>query len=85
MIIDMIFDRMDAEQEGNTSSYNPVEGRQDFLEYADIFGFGYIKEAVESGDELQMKAALVRYVAEEYGDNTGIKEYVRSVDWLPEK
>ena len=85
MIIDMILDRMDAEKEGDPTSYDPEEAKADFLGYADIFGFGYIKEAVESGDEEKTKTALVRYVAEEYGDNSGIKEYVRSVDWLPKK
>lgn len=85
MIIDIILDRMDAENDGDTTSYDPIESRQDFLDYADIFGFDYIKEAVVSGDEEKMKTALVRYVAEEYGDNMSIKEYVRSVDWLPKK
>lgn len=85
MIIDVILDRRDAEEEGDLSSYDPEEAKSDFLDYADIFGFGYIKEAVESGDEKKMKTALVRYVAEEYGDNKDIKKYVRSVDWLPKK
>ena len=85
MIIDVILDRMDAEKEGDLSSYDPEEAKSDFLDDADIFGVGYIKEAVESGDEEKMKTALARYVAEEYGDNIGIKGYVRSVDWLPEK
>lgn len=85
MIIDVILDRKDAEEEGDLSSYDPEEAETDFLDYADIFGFGYVKEAVESGDEEKMKTALVRYVAEEYGDNTDIKKYVRSVDWLPKK
>ncbi|MBO6031679.1 MAG: hypothetical protein J6Q22_09420 [Prevotella sp.] len=87
MIIDMILDRMDDEKEGVLSSYDydPEEAKSDFLDYADVFGFGYIKEAVESGDEEKTKTALVRYVAEEYGGDAGIKEYVRSVDWLPKK
>jgi len=85
MIIDMILDRMDAEKEGDLSSYEPEEAKTDFLDYAETFGFGYIEEAVESGDEEKMKTALARYVAEEYGDDEGIKEYVRSVDWLPKK
>lgn len=85
MIIDVILDRKDAEEEGDLSSYDPEEAKSDFLYYADFFGFGYVKEAVESGDEEKMKTALVRYVAEEYGDNIDIKKYVRSVDWLPKK
>lgn len=85
MIIDVILDRMDAEKEGDFSSYDSEEAKSDFLDYADIFGFGYVKEAVESGDEKKMKTALVRYVAEEYGNDEGIKEYVRTVDWLPKK
>jgi len=85
MIIDVILDRKDAEEDGDATSYNPDEAMLDLLDYAITFGYGYVREAIGSGDEEKMKTALVRYVTEEYGDNTDIKEYVRSVDWLPKK
>jgi hypothetical protein len=73
MIIDLILDRKDGE------AYSPREF------YNAVMGYGkvghLITEMMDEGTELDVKAALCRYIVDN-GYNEKICEYVISVNWL---
>lgn len=73
MIIDLILDRKDGVPYDAREFYNSV------MEYGRV-GWG-ITFAMDEGSELEVKAALCKYVMDEcYSDK--VCEYIISVNWL---
>lgn len=81
MIIDLILDRRDG------VPYDDAFEKCAYLyEEAQIFHFDELAQALDGGTESDVRNALCRYVdANGYGHIPGIKEYIRSVRWLPEE
>lgn len=73
MIIDLILDRKDGE------NYTPKQFYNDVMNYGKI-GFD-IAEALDSGEEKDVKEKLCQYVIDnDY--NEEICKYINSVNWL---
>ena len=81
MIIDAILDRRDAAKDGGFALWTANNVRYIYRE-AMLFGFSYLSAALDGGTEEQIKDALCRYI-DENGYNPAIKDFVRSVRWLP--
>lgn len=82
MVIDIILDRRAFEREdGNYEWYGKRQFRY-LYDYAVSFQFDYLGRALDSGEEEDVKLALCRYI-DENGYNPNIKEYIRSVKWIP--
>ena len=74
MIIDLILDRKDG------TKYDATEFYRNCVRYGDV-GID-ITRAMDLGTESDVQKALCEYIdCNEY--NPAIKEYVRSVRWLP--
>ena len=73
MIIDLILDRKDGE------AYSPREFYNAVMEYGKVGHL--ITEMMDEGTELEVKAALCRYIVDNGYDNK-ICEYIISVNWI---
>lgn len=82
MIVDVILDRRAAEQDGDTAWYDETQAKN-IYDNAMFFGFHDLSAALDYGDENEVKDSLCRYI-DSNGYNPEIKEYIRSVKWLPE-
>lgn len=79
MIIDRILDRKDNEQYDGYDSYNAKQFYLDVLEYGRIGD--QITEAMDYGDEKDVKSALCRYIIDnDY--NPEICTFICSKNWL---
>ena len=73
MIIDLIFDRK------NGVKYSPKQFYNSVVQYGEV-GFN-IAEALDNGNEQDVKRSLARYVLDnEY--SLEVIEYINSVNWL---
>lgn len=77
MIIDLILNRKDG------MTYSPKKFYDDVMGYYETWPkiAGPIAEALDSGEEADVKAALCRYIKEQ-DYNPSICVYINSVKWL---
>lgn len=83
MIIDRILDRKDDEEYYGEDLYNSRDFYYEMMDYSGLAGgaFDYITEAMDYGEDDDVKKALCRYIDEnEYNPN--IKNYINSRIWL---
>ena len=83
MIIDKILDRKDNEEYFGEDLYNSYDFYHAMLNYSGLAGgaFDYISEAMDYGEEDDVKKALCRYI-DENDYNEDIKAYINSRNWL---
>lgn len=79
MIIDLILDRKDGQP------YNAREFYNDVMQYAETWPelANPIARAMDEGDENDVRRELCAYI-DNQDYNPAIKEYINSVQWLPE-